>query len=144
MRCSVVSLSGDIEIRSTHKAQTLNWLYPQLSISISSISISSISCTYGLPCWFSSRESTCSSGDKGDMGLIHGSQKSPGEEITTHYSSLAWKITLSEVPGSYSPQGCKESNMTECMHTWTHTHTHTHTHLYLYLFLFLFLSTQNI
>ena len=33
--------------------------------------------------------------------------------MATHSSTLAWKIPWTEGPGSYSPWGCKESDMTE-------------------------------
>ena len=32
----------------------------------------------GFPCWLSGKESTCSAGDVGDVGLIPGSGRSPG------------------------------------------------------------------
>ena len=35
------------------------------------------------------------------------------EEMATHSSILAWKITGTEKPGGLSPRGCKESDMTE-------------------------------
>ena len=33
--------------------------------------------------------------------------------MATHSSILAWRIPWTEEPGSYSPWGCKESDMTE-------------------------------
>ena len=33
--------------------------------------------------------------------------------MATHSSVLAWRIPWTEEPGGYSPQGCKESDMTE-------------------------------
>ena len=53
-----------------------------------------------LPWWFSSKESTCNTGD---VGLIPGSGRSPGEENgnSPHYSCLgnprdrgAWRATV--------------------------------------------------
>ena len=42
------------------------------------------------------------------------SQEVPLEkEMATHSSSLAWRISWTEEPGSYSPWSCKESDMTE-------------------------------
>ena len=42
------------------------------------------------------------------------SQEDPLEEgMATHSSILAWRIPWTEEPGSYSPQGHKESDMTE-------------------------------
>ena len=48
--------------------------------------------------------------------------------MTTYSSILAWRIAWTEEPG-YSPQGCKESDMTE-----SHTHTHTHTQCCIYIY----------
>ena len=36
--------------------------------------------------------------------------------MTTHSSTLAWKITWMEEPGGYSPWGCKESDTAERLH----------------------------
>ena len=33
--------------------------------------------------------------------------------MATHSSILAWRIPWTEEPGSYSPWGCKELDMTE-------------------------------
>ena len=33
--------------------------------------------------------------------------------MAAHSSILAWRIPWTEEPGSYSPWGCKESDMTE-------------------------------
>ena len=38
------------------------------------------------------------------------------KEMATHSSALAWKIPWIEEPG-YSPWGCKESDMTEPLHS---------------------------
>ena len=38
-------------------------------------------------------------GDATDSGLIPGLGRSPGEEMATHYSILAWKIPWTEDPG---------------------------------------------
>ena len=35
------------------------------------------------------------------------------EEMTTHFSTLAWKIPWTEEPVGYSPWGCKELDTTE-------------------------------
>ena len=41
-------------------------------------------------------------------------QEDPLEnEMATHFSILAWKIPRMDVPGDYSPWGCKELDMTE-------------------------------
>ena len=57
-----------------------------------------------------------------EPGSIPESGRSPGEEMATHSSIVAWKIPWSEEPGRLQPRGHKESDTTE------HTHTHTHTH----------------
>jgi len=36
--------------------------------------------------------------------------------MATHSSTLAWKIPWTEEPGSYSPWGRKELDMTERLH----------------------------
>ena len=41
----------------------------------------------------------------GDTGLILGSGRSPGEEMATHYSILAWKIPWTEEPGRLQSMG---------------------------------------
>ena len=33
--------------------------------------------------------------------------------MAPHSSTLAWKIPWKEEPGTYSPQGCKESDTTK-------------------------------
>ena len=43
-----------------------------------------------------SKESACNAGD---LDSIPGPGRSPGEEITTHPSILAWEITWMEEPG---------------------------------------------
>ena len=40
--------------------------------------------TLGLSRWFSGKESACVAGDMGNVGLILGSGRSPGEEMATH------------------------------------------------------------
>ena len=51
--------------------------------------------------------------NSGDSGLIPGLGRSPGEEMATHSSILAWKIPWTEEPGRLSPWGHKESDTTE-------------------------------
>ena len=43
----------------------------------------------------------------GDLGLIPGSGRSPGEEMATHSSILAWKTPWTEEPGGLHSRGCK-------------------------------------
>ena len=85
-----------------------------------------ISCvlSHGLPRWCSGKESACQCkrcrfdpwigkipwSRKWQLALVFLSEKFHGQK------SLA----------SYSPWGCKKSDMTEHTHICTHTHTHTH------------------
>ena len=59
-------------------------------------------------------------------------QEDPLEERTaTHSSIVAWQVLWTEEPGRlHSPQGWKESDMTEATehaHMYAHMYTHTHT-----------------
>ena len=58
-----------------------------------------------------------------DMSSIPGSGNPlGGGGMATHSSILAWRIPWTEEPGSYSPQGHKESDMTEVTedkHAWS-------------------------
>ena len=36
------------------------------------------------------------------------------ENMSTHSSIFAWRIAWTQEPGGYSPQGRKESDMSEC------------------------------
>ena len=44
-------------------------------------------------------------GDAGDVGLIPGSERSPGEGNATHSSIFAWKIPWTEEPGGLQSMG---------------------------------------
>ena len=44
-------------------------------------------------------------GDIRDAGLILGSGRSPEKEMTTHSSTLAWKMPWVEVPGRLQSMG---------------------------------------
>ena len=48
-----------------------------------------------------------SAASAGDPGLIPGSGRSPGKEMTTHSGILTWEIPWTGEPGSYSPWGSK-------------------------------------
>ena len=52
-------------------------------------------------------------GDRRDVNSIPGSGRSLGEGMATPSSIRAWRIPWTEEPGGYSPQGHKESDMTE-------------------------------
>ena len=64
---------------------------------------------YGLPWWLIDKESACNAGESGDMGLIPGSGRSPGEGHGNplQYSCLenpmdrgAWQVTVHGVSKS--------------------------------------------
>ena len=48
-------------------------------------------------------------GDARDLGSIPGLGKSPGEEMATHSSILAWKIPWTEDPGRLSSMGLQRA-----------------------------------
>ena len=49
----------------------------------------------------------------GNPGLIPGSGRFPGEGMITHSTILAWRIRGQKSLEGYSPQGQRESDMTE-------------------------------
>ena len=69
---------------------------------------------YGLPQWFSGKESACSAGDTGDVGSIPGSGRSPGggHGNPIQYSCLENPQGQRSLAG-YSPWDGKELDMTE-------------------------------
>ena len=44
------------------------------------------------------KDSPTNAEDIGDVGLIPGSRRSPGEEMATHPSIIAWEIPWTEEP----------------------------------------------
>ena len=50
----------------------------------------------GLPWWLSDKESACSAGASGDLGLIPGLEDPLEESMATHSSILAWRIPWTE------------------------------------------------
>ena len=56
----------------------------------------------GFPCSSVGKESACSAGD---LGLIPGLGRFPGEEMATHSSILAWKISWTEEPDGLQSMG---------------------------------------
>ena len=62
----------------------------------------------GAPWWHSGKESSCK---VGNLGLVPGSGRFPGEE--NGYNSLPGEFHGQRNLVSYSPWGCKESDMTE-------------------------------
>ena len=51
--------------------------------------------------------------DLRDTGSVPGLGNPLEEEMATHIIIIAWRIPWTEEPGIYSPQGCKESDMTK-------------------------------
>ena len=56
------------------------------------------------------KESACNAGD---LGLIPGSGRYPGEGNGNPLQYFAWRIPWRRSLVGYSPRGCKESDMTE-------------------------------
>ena len=52
----------------------------------------------GVPQWLSGKESACSAGATGDVGLIPGLGRSPGGGMATCCSILAWRFSWTEEP----------------------------------------------
>ena len=89
-----------------------------------------VSVKVGFPGGSASKECTCNAEDSysaGDLGLISGSRRSPGEgnDNPLHYFLLGKFHGQRSLLG-YSPWGRKELDTTECVRTHTQTHTHTH------------------
>ena len=61
-------------------------------------------------------------GDTGDLGLIPGLGRAPGEGNGNPLSILAWKIPWTEEPGGPQSMGLQTVG-----HDWPHTPTHTYT-----------------
>ena len=59
------------------------------------------------------KETACNAGDPGS---IPGQGRSPGEEMATQSSILAWEIPWTEEPGGLQSTGRKESDRTERFH----------------------------
>ena len=52
-------------------------------------------------------------GDVRDVGWIPGQEDPLEEGMATHSSIVTWRISWTEEPGGYSPQGCTEFNRTK-------------------------------
>ena len=55
--------------------------------------------------WLSGKESACSAGASGDVGLIPGLGRSPGGGMATHPRILAWRIPWTEESGGLQSIG---------------------------------------
>ena len=66
------------------------------------------------------------------------------KEMATHSSTLAWRIPWTEEPGSYSPWGHKESDMTERPRVrllatpWTAAHQAVHNLIRIYISIYFY------
>ena len=81
-----------------------------------------IQASHGLPCWLSSKESTCNAGAAGDVGSIPGSERSPGGGYGHPVHTLAWRIPWTEGPGWLPSIGLQRVR-----HDWSDlAHTHVH------------------
>ena len=74
--------------------------------------------------WLSGEESTSSARDTGDIGSIPGLERSPEEEMATHWSVLAWKSTWTEELGRLQSMGCKDLDMNEQLTELDTTNSH--------------------
>ena len=70
------------------------------------------------PSWFSSKESTCDAGDRGDAGLIPRLGRSQKEEMATHSSILAWKTSWTGEPWRLRAHRFAKSRMQLSTHPW--------------------------
>ena len=62
-------------------------------------------CVKGLPRWLSGKESACNAGAAGDMGLVPGSGRSPGEGRGNPLEHSCWRIPWTEEPGGLQSIG---------------------------------------
>ena len=58
-----------------------------------------------LPWWLRGKESACIAGYVVSVGLIYGSRRAPEEEMATHFSIPAGKISWTEEPGGLQSIG---------------------------------------
>ena len=63
----------------------------------------------GFSCTSVTKETVCNAGD---LGLIPGSGRSPGEAVAAHSSILTWKLPRTEEPGELHAMGSQESDTT--------------------------------
>ena len=77
------------------------------------------------PKWLSGNESTCNTGNTGDIGLITALERPLEEEMVTHFSILAQKILWTEEPGQLESMRSQRIG-----HHWAdaRARAHTHTH----------------
>ena len=73
----------------------------------------------GLPWWLSDKESACSAGASGDLGLIPGLEDPLEESMATHSSILAWRIPWTEGFGRLQSIGLSIYNDAYMPISWT-------------------------
>ena len=81
-----------------------------------------INFTWGLPLWFSCKESVCNAGD---VSSIPGLGRSLEKEMATYSSALAWEIPWTEEPGGL--QSIVSQSQTRRRDEHTHTHNQDNT-----------------
>ena len=69
------------------------------------------------------------------MGSIPGSERSPGEEMATHFRILVWKISWTYEPGRPQSKGHKELDMTEWLNTTSPSNTRVYSNIMIIMFL---------
>ena len=96
------------------------------------LSVSETMNNYAWPCIFMGFPSgtvvknlPTSAADARNMGSIPGSGRSPGVEMATHSSILAW-----EIPWTGESGGLEFMGSQRVRHDWATEHAHTHTHTY--------------
>ena len=77
------------------------------------MSVSIRICMWGLPRWFSGKESACNAGDTGDAGQPLSQEEPLEKETATHSSILAWKIPCTEESGRQQFMGLQRVETTE-------------------------------
>ena len=74
--------------------------------------------TTGLPQWLSSKRSSCNAGEAGDTGSVPEWGRSPGGGNNNPFQySCQKKSHRQRRLEVYTPQGCKEADMTEQLST---------------------------
>ena len=110
---SLVSLTTSQHARFSSTAKTAGSGLPGLSVLTCTqphgsrlsfySSITALLCSLSL--WLSGKESVCNGGDGGDVGLIPGLGRPPGEGNAAHSSIPAWEIPWTEEPDRLQSMG---------------------------------------
>ena len=70
---------------------------------------------YSFPSGSVIKDPPANTGDARDTGSTPGVEDPLEEEMTTHFSVLAWEIPWTEKSVGYGPRGCKESDTAETL-----------------------------